>query len=78
MDNVRCLERGLPRAADTEASSPATFFGSPDELSETLYNVAWSLPSGGITGGLGCPLSKHLTPYNIKSKIFCFKGLNYG
>lgn len=49
-------ERGLLRAADTGASGPAF---TPDEAqAETPTGVAWSLPSRGITGDLGGPLSE--------------------
>ena len=54
-------ERGLPRAADMEASGPAPLRGSPDERKRNTFGVAWSLPSGGMTGDLGRPRFRRTT-----------------
>ena len=55
-------DRGLPRAADMEASGPAPLRGLADEHTRNAFGVPWSLPSGGITGDLGRPRSRGIAP----------------
>jgi hypothetical protein len=66
MEKMRRLKRGFPRVADIGNIWPRTFFKSRlTSFCETHLCVAWSLPSGGITGDLGYPLFKRLIPYHI-------------
>jgi hypothetical protein len=64
-----------------EAACPTSLRGTPDELLRNTFCVAWSLPSGGITGDLGRPLYEginqnlkeiYMTLLKFRIKRLCF------